>query len=196
MPRKRSRKGAGRRRNTVSRPFDRPNQILARKLHYRGALNSTAGGVLVGQFSTDPTAWYETSDMALEFDEYRVMGVELRYFPWYPNGVATPGGQLNGELVFVFDNDDLSALASYNEALGHGAYIRRTDALTANGKRFASFRWRRPTSGKDTAITWYNLQSPTAYGGIKWYADGLTVSTAYGIAEVILDVQFRGSVNV
>lgn len=169
--------------------------IFRRELNFNVTISSTAGSVINNVVQLVPTTFFEAANMAHLFDEYRICGATVQFFPLNPWTNDVSG--INGPLVIIFDNDDASAVSSYSEAYGHDRQ-KRVINLANPGFSYApySVTFRRPSSGKDTSIFWYNLQSPTPYGSIKLYADSISASTVYGTLRVILHTEFRGMVNV
>ncbi len=195
-----SRKLMNRRRNGPGRVvanMSRVQGIVMRDLNYYTSISTDGSNNIVNTFPLDPTSFLETANMAHIFDEYRICAVTVQWFslnPWKPQ----TGNLINVPLVIVFDNDDSSAIASYSEAFGHDGQ-KVVINMAAPGSSHAPFtrKFKRPSSGQDTSIAWYNLQSPTAAGAIKLAAFGAsTATTVAGGIRLIFHTQFRGLINV
>jgi hypothetical protein len=152
-------------------------------LSLTGTVNSDSGGTIVPlAFASNPTGASNWSSFALCFDEYRVLGMELSYWPndRYDAGVTTH----QRPLATVIDHNGSAALSSY-----------------ANAAAFESFEmkstgdpWKRTAfmNGLGEAVFNNTANTPTDLFYIKLFATSLGVSLEYGRYLLLWRVQFRG----
>jgi len=168
-----------------------PTVIRRFILSITGSIGSNGSGVMSGSFGMDPSGASTWSSIALLYDQFRVIGGQLKIASVVPNTVA-----LNGLVRFAFDNDStttptsLSDIAGYSEITDHPALWSSGQVLTVN--------FRRPTirgvvQGQQL---WYNETTPSASpGALKFYASGLTASTTYlnFVLDYLCEFQMRSS---
>lgn len=170
------------------------NTVFSRELNFNTEVVSTAGSVVNQVFDMNPVNYFETTDMALIFDEYRIMGMGFEFFYTVPQAVGTGAGRF--PLCFVYDNDDTSAIAAYSEAYGHSTkYVVQSGLGVSNSPHPISHTWKRPLGGGATAVLWVNLQSPSSLGALKLWCSGITASQSIGFIRTILHAEFRMLVN-
>ena len=175
--------------NSFPRQVD--NRIVPAIIHGFTTISSSAGGVVNSSISMDPSSVSNTdwADFSGVYDEFRVLGVRLRLMSTSPNTTSAN----EGLVVVCFDNDSSGALSTFTEGQQYTtAYIVPSIFQQTNGK-MATYTWYRPTAGKETAITWCDVATPSgSTGAVKFYANGLTASTQYFAYTVELLCEFRG----
>lgn len=151
-------------------------------LKFTGVVSSTAGGVIDSYYSNDPSSFAlaEWTSMASLYGEYRVLGMEVRFAPYNRYSkttvVCTP-------LLVLIDRElPTASLGSYQTAMSHDSCVIRT--LEDPWVETARMENAEESQFRSTA-------SATALFSIKFYSDGLSVSTAYGRSFVVLLIQFR-----
>lgn len=159
------------------------NEMYTIPLKFTGVISSTAGGVIDAYYSSDPSSYAlaEWTSLATLYGEYRVLGMEVKFAPYNryskTTTVCTP-------LIVLVDRENPTAtLGSYQTAIAHESAVIRTleDPWTETARMLGVEESQlRATS------------SPTALFSIKFYSDGLSVSTTYGRVFVFLLLQFRG----
>lgn len=141
---------------------------------------STAGGAWLPVFQTDCSAVAQFTSEAAEFDEWRCLGMELRFVP------VSRYNLLSGVGVAVADMNNVTALASIQAASEY-----------ASAKPFCAtdpfeFNWH--AEGRNL-MTWQPVGSgPTYFGAIKIYSLNHPASTLIGYVFLRWLVQFRGTI--
>lgn len=163
----------------VGRPF---------VLHQLGTLTSSAGGTITTVLSMDPSGFPDWGQIVNYYDEFRVMGVRLILMCVQQTSIATT--QNLGWIVF--DNDDTSVIGSGNSGAQFvHKYVVPSQFTHINGKS-PELMFKRPVS-KTSPVIWRDVAAPaTSDGSIKFYFDGLSVSTKYFQYYVEYFVEARG----
>jgi len=148
-----------------------------------GLLQSDSGGVVTPlAVSSDPTGAVNWSNFAACFDEYRVLGMQFEY---YPNDRYDPGlTQHQRPLAVVVDNNGNAALGSYAAAANYESLQMKSTSDPF--KRVCNMSSLGEAQFFNTGI------SPLDQFYIKFYAQGLAVSSEYGRWILHWRVQFRG----
>jgi hypothetical protein len=159
-------------------------------------LTSNAGGVFAGVYDQTMTNLAGWSDYAVVFDEFRVLGFQIEFFPVnrYTKVTTTcyPG-------VGVVDRDSNGALASIGAAFAYSsARVLSledpwTDAKEYRGSSVPALKWKMNSVLDGTYIT-TAAPTPTVKAAIKFYFQNLSASTTYGIVVQRMLVQFRGKI--
>lgn len=151
-------------------------------------ISSNGATVVDARLSMDPSSSGDWASYASIYDEFRVVGVGYQFVSTQQYSVTT----INQPIAVVFDNDDSTALTSYNAAMEYPS-CRLTSAVfqsTAECTHVA-YTWMRPTSG--TPIPWVDVGAPSgSLGSIKFYGDSLSVGTQYFSGVQVWFVEFRG----
>lgn len=178
--------------NTIGRMMNSArNPIATRRtvLSIQGFISSTAGGVLAGAFSMDPSGSAEWASFALIYDQFRVIGGQLHVSSTVPNSAIT-----SGLVRFAFDNDSATTPASYADVM---AYSEITDipAMWSSGS-VRTINFKRPVVRgiPQTGSIWYNETSPSSSpGSLKFYGQGFTASTLYWnyVLDYLVEFQMR-----
>lgn len=158
------------------------SELYTVPLRFTGLLASTAGGVIDTYYSSDPSSYAlaEWTSMAALYGEYRVLGMVVEFAPFNRYSkttvVCTP-------LMVLSDRDAPTAsLGSYANAMSHESC--RILTLEDPWKHEV-----RMSNVEESAFI--TTSGPTPLYSVKFYADGLSVSTTYGRMFVALLVQFR-----
>lgn len=166
------------------------NPVVTRQyvLSVQGYLGSTAGGVMAGVLLMDPSGSAEWASLALIYDQFRVLGGQLKICSMIPN-TAVGGGLVR----FAFDNDSTTVPASYADVM---AFSEVTDvpALFTNGVKTVNFRRPVLRGTPQTGSIWYNETSPASSpGALKYYSQGLTGTTTYWsyVLDYLVEFQMR-----
>ena len=168
----------------------RSDEILT-CMEFRYITGLTTGGVVTilnPVFSNDCTGAAEWSSVSALWDSYRVLAMEIAFFPAAYTGTAMTGASM----MCVMDYEDNTALASQTAALQYDSVQFRTIGTSTNpaevGWRYGI--WRASGSG---LMKWNSMGSaPSSLGSIKCRADSLTASTGYGAIVLYWLVQLRG----
>lgn len=166
----------------IPKPMKKEQELYTVPLIFTGLISSTAGGIIDAYYSSDPNSYSltEWTNLVALYGEYRILGMEVRY---YPSNRYSKTTTLCTPLVVVVDREaPTSALGSYQSAAAH------------ESSRILSLEdpWRESVKmqGADEAL-FLSTTATSAKYSVKFYADGLSVSTAYGRAFVNLLIQFR-----
>jgi hypothetical protein len=148
-------------------------------------MSSSAGGVINNVISLDnPSSSSDWSSYANLFDEYRVLGVDIRFQPQnkYGKSALTP---ICVPLNMVVDRDSSGPLTSSGQAANYASWKLVTlENLWMD-------KWRMKGTREAVFVT---TASPASTGAFLFYASGLTASTLYGVIQVMYRVQFRGTI--
>lgn len=178
-------------------PIEVPRQqlqehIIVTTQFFTGGLASSAGGIISSVFTNDPSNTLEWASISAIYDEFRVLGFDLEFFPSNryskTTTVCTPG-------VGVVDHGTIAVLASLAAGFQHEScrVLSLEDPWTSRGD-FAGdcakpLQWRMASS--EEAVFTYT-STTLSNSAIKLYFTGLTASTTYGQFLLRFLVQFRG----
>lgn len=162
-------------------PQDRQeSDMIETVLSFTDVLDSNGAGAILDVIGNDPAASGDFSSFSNIYDEYRVLGERLEFFPYNRYSKTTTTCV---PIIVVKDRNDSLALASYSAALQYSSAVKRSledpwvEQMKMNGIEDAGF----VNTASTSANRWY-----------KFYGDGLTTSTNYGRYFFYLRVQFRG----
>ncbi len=167
------------------------NPVSTRRfvLSVQSYLGTSAGGVMSGVFLMDPSGSAQWSSLALIYDQFRVLGGQLKISCMVPNTVIG-----SGVIRFAFDNDSTTTPTTYADVL---AYSEVTDvpAVWSSGQ-IKTVDYRRPVLNgvPQEANIWYNETSPSSSpGSLKYYGAGLTGTSTYWncIMDYLVEFQMR-----
>jgi len=166
--------------------------MLVVDLQAQGALTSTGGGVINTTWTSSSSTFPNFAAYAGLFDEFRVLGMHLEFFPANRYSKSTticmPG-------FGVVDHADGTALTSYAQAATYASNRILsledpwTDRSEYRGSSVPALKIR--MDGVEEA-QWLPTASTSAFIFIKLYFNGLTASTDYGMFILRGLVQFRG----
>jgi len=158
------------------------NETYVVPLKFTGLISSTAGGVIDSYYSNDPSSYAlaEWTSLASLYGEYRVLGIEVKFAPW--NRYSKTTTVCTPLMVLVDRESPTASLGSYATAVAHESATIRTleDPWTETYKM---------SNAEESQFR--STSSTLALCSIKFYADGLSVSTTYGRSFVFLLIQFR-----
>lgn len=152
-------------------------------LVFTGVVTSTVGGVVDAYYSSDPNSYAlsEWTNLVALYGEYRLLGLQVKF---YPRDRYSKSATVCMPLVVLVDRDaPTSALGSYQTAASHAS------------ARIASLEdpWTEVAKMQNAEESQFLATNATqAFFSVKFYADGLSVSTTYGRCFVYLLLQFRG----
>jgi len=174
------------------RRFRENRNMVVVDLLAQGSLSSSAGGIINNVFTSSSITWPTFSTWAGLYDEFRVLGMQLEFYPSNRYSKATticnPG-------YGVVDHADTTVLTSYAQAATYAsARILSledpwSDRREYRGSSVPSLVIR--MDGVEEA-QWLPVASTAALLAIKLYFNGLTASTVYGMFILRGLVQFRG----
>ncbi len=168
-------------RGPILAPRDREETDLHTVvLGYTATLASDATGTIASFFVNNIGSSVDWSSFAAIYDEYRVLGIRLEYFP---NNRYTKVTTTCVPALCAVDRDDIGTPASYNELMGYAS--SKVCSLEDPWSMEAHMSGIEDSGFVTTATT-------TPLYGIKMFATGLTVSTTYGRYFFYWRVQFRG----
>jgi hypothetical protein len=165
------------------------NRITRMRLSRYGTLSSKATSILDDVLGFDPSGCNDYAPNASLFDEFRVRALKVHLVP-YQQGSVTAKNDL---VAMVFDNDNSSAITTLAAALDYGTVHTFSSIWYSHTGETKSYYFERPTSGKDTAIAWVDVDNPAAsIGSVKFFAQSLTASLQYFTFYIEYFVEFRG----
>lgn len=165
------------------RPLSENEQLTTKTVFMSstGFISSSAAGKILSVFSNDPSTTVDWTSFANSFHEYRVLGIRLEYFP--NNRYSKTTTTCRPVISIVDRTSDVTALSSYGVAVAHESAHK----VSLEDPWFREAKM----SGSEEAV-FAPTTLPTITNAIKLYADGLTVSTEYGMYVLYYLVQFRG----
>jgi hypothetical protein len=163
------------------------NKIYKRRLVLVGTITSTPAGSINTVFSMNPSAATDWTSVATLYDEFRVVGCRLRLVSRTQNTVTLG----SNAVLIAFDNDDSTAYSNYAEASEY-QNVHMIPSLFNNGVTY-DFKFSRPSSGKETSLSWADIGTPSgSLGAVKMWADSITASTNYFTYMFEWAIEFRG----
>jgi len=144
---------------------------------------------MAGAILMDPSGSAEWSSLALIYDQFRVLGGQVKISCMVPNSVIG-----SGVVRFAFDNDSTTTPAAYSDVL---MYSEVTDIpLLWSSGQVRTVDFRRPVLNglPQESNIWYNETSPSSSpGSLKYYGSGATGSTTYWncICDYLVEFQMR-----
>jgi hypothetical protein len=157
-----------------------------------GAIGSNGSGVMSGAFGMDPSGGSSWSSIALLYDQFRVIGGQLKLASCVPNNSAA----LNSLVRFVFDNDSTSVPTSIGDISGYSELTDHPAVWTSGAIKVVNFKRPMIKGVVQGQQLWYNETSPSASpGGLKFYGDGLSASITYYtyVLDYLVEFQMRSS---
>ncbi len=158
-----------------------------------GLLTSTAGGELKGTLSMDPSSASNWSQLSVLYDQFRVLGGQLKLVPYVGNGSS---GAANAICAFVFDNDSATTPSSIADIAGYSEITYHPTIWTDGAIRTVNFKRPVIKGVVQGQQLWYNETSPSSSpGALKYYATNVTNSTVYYsyVLEYLVEFQMRSS---
>jgi len=122
------------------------------------------------------------------FDEFRIIAVRLSIQPYNKYSKTTT---ISRAIYYTHDNDGQAVIGSYD---GIAQYPQHHESNTDDMFPKSNVLWRRPHVANSTLLgeMWTDLASASSSVGTTLiYADGLTASIQYGLANLTLFVQFK-----
>jgi len=166
----------------VPKASARQESLYTIVLKQAGTVSSTAGGIISQVFGSYPLNTTSWSSFAACFDEYRVLGYRVRYFPRnrYDPGLT----QSQSALYMVADHSGNSAITTLAQVAGY-----ESTTIKGTGDPMSKSIW---MDGADESVftNTANANTPQIY--IKMFADALAVSSVYGEYLQEFLVQFKG----
>jgi hypothetical protein len=164
-----------------------PTSITRVVLGISGTLSSDGAGVLAGAFTMDPSSCAKWSQYASIFDAFRVSGGVLKVCSVPSNGATST----NSICRFAFDNDSSGTPSAYSDVMSYSEIHDIPVTWSSGQVRTVAFR--RPKFGVGSAL-WLDEQTPSSsLGALKFYANGLSVSTLYWhyVLEYLIEFTYR-----
>ncbi len=149
-------------------------------LHWVGDFSSTGASVMNASFGSSPTSAGDWSNFAAVYAECRVLGIEIHFVPKdrYSKSTTTCV-----PIVGVIDRTSSSPLSTYSSAYAYASArilsLEDPWSIIAHMQNAEESQFQ--AVGSIASLYW-----------IKFYGDGLSVSTTYGKIFISYRVQFRG----
>jgi len=164
-------------------------------LHRADDAISSAAGIIAGAVSINPNGVPGWADLVEVFDEFRVLAVELEYFPRNRYSKTTTVCVPGYAYVDHSDSSTPGSATLLQEAESCRVMSLEdpwTDRFDFGGNKAPPLTWR--MSGIEEA-EFLNTSSFTQVpGSIKYYFQNLSASTTYGLFFAHYLVQFRGHI--
>jgi hypothetical protein len=141
-----------------------------------------SSGVINNVFSTDPSTAPDWSSLQAEFDEFRVLAMEVHWVPRnkYDYSTLTPRPTI---FSIVDHSDGVAALSSYDTAVQYESAVLHSTA--------DEFKTRWSMSGTDEA-GYIPTASPSPVGSVKYYSSYSGATGTAARVHIVRRVQFRG----
>lgn len=149
-------------------------------LFFVGNLSSTSAAVLNQIYADDPASAGDWSNFTASWQEFRVLGMELKYFPANRYSKSTT---VCVPIVGVVDRSSSSLLSSYSQAYSYAS----ARILSLEDPFDMKARMADSTEAEFQPVGNYN-----PYFYFKFYGDSLSVSTTYGKVFITYLIEFRG----
>ncbi len=167
-----------------------PVRIHRTILSFQSIVATNGSGEFTGSLGMDPSGANEWASYALLYDQFRVVGGQLKLACCIPNNSSA----LNTIVRFAFDNDSNTPPTSYGSVMQFSE-VTDVPAIWATGIKTVNFR--RPVikgiPQSENAL-WINEATPSvSLGGLKLYGSGATPSTTYWsfILDYVVEFQMR-----
>jgi len=180
--------------NTIYRDISiarMPNRVMKTVLAIQGTVSSSGGGVISGAFSMDPSGSAEWSSFAGIYDQFRVIGGNLKLVSCTANGNLSV---LNSICAFAFDNDSGATPTTYGQIMQFAEITDVPGCWTSGAIKQIPFRRPFRKGVPQSQFTWYDEASPSASpGSLKFYGSGFSNSITYWsyILEYVVEFQLR-----
>jgi hypothetical protein len=151
-------------------------------LNFTGLVTSSAGGVIDSFYSDDPLSYgvADWTSLTALWHEYRVLGHRVEFSPY--NRYSKTTVTCTPAIVCV-DRQSSGTLGTYQVAMSHSSAkkVSWEDPWVMEAKM---------QNAEEAVFT--STSATVARKWIKFYSDGLSVSTVYGRFFVYVLIQFRG----
>jgi len=175
--------------NKMFNPSTDNNILVKERLIQVATVSTNAAGFIPAVISMNPSSASEWTQMAILYDEFRVLGLRVSVIPLQAGTVSS----LNGIVSLSYDNDDSVPLTTIQAGLEYDT-AQVLQALWYESRATATqFTWTRPTSGTATAIPWIDIANPSlSLGSVKFASSTLSVTIGYFDIVTEWFVEFRG----
>lgn len=160
------------------------------KLRTQANISSSVAGTILDVFGmTNVQSCQDWSNCAGLYDQYRVFGMSIKWFPHLPNDTSVTTSYY--PWYFVPDYDDVTALSTIAEA------VQYERLKVKNIYKPFTLYYKIPkllSMASTTAIAnfgWMDVADPQTTGGIKSIATGLSASSVYGTYVMTYYVAFK-----
>lgn len=168
-----------------------PTVIRRFILSTTGSLGSDGAGVMAGAITMDPSGSTLWSHLALLYDQFRVIGGQVKLVPRTSNN----SGAVNGIVRFVFD-DSTTTPTSLADISGYSELTDVPAEWTGGQVKVVNFKRPVIKGVVQGQQLWYNETTPSASpGAVKFYASGLSASITYlnYVIDYLCEFQMRSS---
>jgi len=158
-----------------------------------GLLTSNGSGELKGAFTMDPSSASNWSQLSVLYDQFRVIGGQLKLTCYIGGGASTAANSL---CAFVFDNDSTTTPSSIADISGYSEITYHPTLWTDGAVRVVNFKRPMIRGVVQGQQLWYNETSPSSSpGALKYFATNVTNSTVYYsyVLEYLVEFQMRSS---
>jgi len=149
-------------------------------------LTSSGVSVINSVISNDPSFANDWASVSGGWSEYRVLSMAVEFAPQNRYSKTTT---LTRPICLVVDRGSPTALTSYGQAVDNGSFqMKSLDDPFGRGHKDGPFICRMSETNE---ADFKPVGSPVAEFWFKWYSDGLSATTIYGIVIYTWMVQFR-----
>jgi len=150
-------------------------------MNFTGTVASNGSGVIDSSYSSDPSTYSLTdwTNLAALYHQYRTLGILVKFHPYnrYTHtNVCTP-------VIALVDRGSAGTMGSYQVAMSHES----AKIVSWEDPWSISARMNGPEESQFLSVS-----GPQALFWIKFYSDGLSVSTTYGRFFVYVLLEMRG----
>jgi hypothetical protein len=156
------------------------DDTISSVLSWTGLISSDGTGSITAILSNDPSASADFSSFVNTYDDFRVLGEKLEFFPINRYSKVTTTCV---PLIVVKDRNDSAILTTYSSAISYSSASKRSveDPWSESFKMV----------GANESV-WISTASPVASRWFKFFGTGYTNYTDYGRFFLYARVQFRG----
>jgi len=157
-----------------------------------GSLGSDGAGVMAGAFSMNPSSGSTWTQLALLYDQFRVIGGQLKLVP----RTANNSGAINGLLRFAFDNDTNATPTSIGDIAAYSEITDVPAVWTSGVVKVVNYKRPIVRGVVQGAQQWYDEAAPSASpGSLKYYGSGLSASITYlnYVMDYLVEFMYRSS---
>jgi hypothetical protein len=147
---------------------------------FAATCTSNGGGVIANVYGSSPSGASDWANLIACFEEFRVLGFEVRFFP---NNRYSKSATTCTPLLGLVDRSSSAAISSYSAMMTHSSHKRLSleDPWVVTAKMNSIEEAGFLSVGSAADLFW-----------IKFYSTGLSLSTDYGQFFITYRVQFRG----
>lgn len=145
-------------------------------------MSSSPAGVAAYSVSSDPGSCSDWTSLAAVYQEWRCVGFQVKYVPFYK--YAQVGGI--GPSVGAVCNVHTPAAAA---PASLDAVLQNATHKSVHSHTPWTMHWRMHSIEE---AVWTTTSAATDHGSIQWYLNQMTSSSDYGLVHITYLIEFRG----